>query len=277
MSALGPISIEPPRDGNDATALVQAGLIGSIERHLDLRWSAYLRDASVEAAGEVLAGLLARQTDLALAFARSSVLWEPAVAPVLLRTMIETHINLAWIAKDSAHRARLFVEYGLGQMKLINEHRKAYVDEQGGDLEDDDPYVAQKAWLEAQRMASLTEVNVGSWSGKSTRQLAIEAGLISLYNLAYEPFSGAVHSQWHCVGWLNMDYCADPLHGLHRLPVWGGVPERHHLLVAVKYLTLSLEECDAWAGVHPTKMYPLGWLNDAFEHAAQASGDGSLD
>lgn len=251
----------------DQLAPVLGDLVKIIHEHLAERWDRYLHGASLALAGEVIAGLICRQCELAIAFAESPVLWRVSVAPVLLRTMIETHINLAWILLDPEDRAEKFVDYGLGQAKLLIRRRQEHLEKSGIDPDEDPTHVAQSAWLESQRLMMLTEVNVGSWSGKSTRALAQEADQRRLYDLAYEPFSSAVHSHWHHIGRLNLINCSNPFHGLHRVPVIVEGEHLHHLSLAAKYLTLSLEGFDRWSGFHLDRPYPLEWLDEALTQA----------
>ena len=72
--------------------------------------------------------------------------------------------------------------------------------------------------LEAQRYSFLTEVNVGSWSQKSVRDMAQEAGVDDIYALAYVPFSASTHSMWHHLEQYNLKRCENPLHRFHRVP-----------------------------------------------------------
>lgn len=51
---------------------------------------------------EVVFGLLARQATLAIGLLRSPQSWNGDMAPVILRTMIDLHLTLAWILQDPA-------------------------------------------------------------------------------------------------------------------------------------------------------------------------------
>jgi hypothetical protein len=93
------------------------------------------------------------------------------------------------------------------------------LESQGIDPDDDRVVKAMEAWVNSQRYLFLTEVNVGSWSGKDTRSMAQEAGCLDLYNFAYTPFSATSHSLWHHVSRYNLIMCSNPLHGLHRVPI----------------------------------------------------------
>ena len=77
---------------------------------------------------------------------------------------------------------------------------------------------AWEQWLNGQRYTFLTEVNVGSW-GTDLRKMAEEAGLIELHRNDYARWSSTTHSMWHHVACFNLQYCTNPLHGHHRVPV----------------------------------------------------------
>lgn len=159
--------------------------------------------------------------------------------------MTDVHITLAWILKDSVERSRKFVLYGLGQQKLILEHRKAALTSDGKDPTQDPMVKAFEAQLNAQRFDWLTEVNVGSWSEASVREMAEEAGCLDLYRYAYTPFSAATHSMWPHISRLNLDACENPLHRYHKVPVDPDcAPDPDFLYRAAKYVEKSFNLFD---------------------------------
>lgn len=167
---------------------------------------------------EVVGALLARQVTLASSLASCSGNWDGNSAPLFLRAMADVYINLAWVLIDPSVRAEKFILFGLGQAKLEIEHRKAELetrDAEEGELE----YVeAVENWINNQRATFLTEVNLGSWSGASTRTMAEEAGCIDFYNYVYTPFSSCVHSTWNHIARYNLKPCSNPLHQFHSVP-----------------------------------------------------------
>ena len=244
-----------------------------VEEQFDRRWEEYLRPASLTNAGEVMTGLLKRQVELTVCFARSPIMWEVAVAPVMLRTMIETYLNLAWILRDPVQRAEDFIDYGLGQAKLILEHRRAELTRQGIDPDADQVMKVGTAWLESQRFSFLTTVNVGHWADKDLRQMADEIGEGGLYRLAYVPFSAAVHSQWYHIARANLVICENPLHGFHRVPGSAERPWITHLAIAAKYLTRTFNAIDAQMDYQSDDVSPLDWLNTVLRSAGEALDD----
>ncbi|SRR5260370_12900418 len=95
---------------------------------LDARWRAWTLDLSKTEVHEVVGALLARQVTLARTVISNPGTWTPHAAPVLLRAMADVRISLEWILGSPDERAQRFIEYGLGQMKLEMEHRKAVLD-----------------------------------------------------------------------------------------------------------------------------------------------------
>ncbi len=192
---------------------------------------------------EVLGSLLSRQATVFIEMAKNPGVWNGHLAPVILRTMIDTHITFTWITQMPDERAKEYILYGLGQEKLAIEHLK-------NDSDENDEYAqlqieAREAWLNSQQYGFLTEVNIGNWAGKNTRSIAEEAGLLRLYNYSYQAFSSCTHSMWHHISRYNVRQCMNPLHRYHRVPAIIEVPlDVDYLYRAAKYLQLSFEVFD---------------------------------
>jgi hypothetical protein len=198
----------------------------------------------------VIGGLLARQVTLAVQIASCPRIWNAHVAPLLLRAMADLHITIDWVLQDPPDRSRKFIHYGLGQLKLELEHRRAELRTREPGAGELDMLEATEAWISGQRHTFLTAVNLGSWSGISVREMADQAGCLDFYNYVYTPFSACSHSMWHHVARLNLDQCRNPLHPRHYVPA---VPELdldpHYLYLAAKYLQKTLATFDAATGV----------------------------
>ncbi|MDZ7724842.1 MAG: DUF5677 domain-containing protein [candidate division KSB1 bacterium] len=189
---------------------------------LESRWNAHTLEIYKNEISEAIWGLTSRQATLGLEMARNPGIWNPHVAPIILRAMIDVHITLAWIINDPEDRSRDYIRFGLGQGKLYLEYLQNEADQiPEGELDQplEDIIEMRKSWLNSQLMEWAIEVNVGSWSGKSTREMAQESGCESLYKFAYVPFSGPAHSMWQHVGIYNVAPCQNPLHKNHRMPV----------------------------------------------------------
>lgn len=182
-----------------------------VRAELDARWQAMSLDLSKREVNEVTGGLLARQGALAIGIAENTGLWNPNLGSLVLRAMADVHITLGWILMKAEERSRQFILHGLGQEKLLLEHLKA----KGID---DEATRSMESWIDGQRFTWLTEVNVGSWSESSIRDMADEAGLLDFYRLRYQPLSTAAHSMWNHLARVNLRVCTNPLHRYHRVP-----------------------------------------------------------
>lgn len=223
--------------------------VEAIRSDLRHRWKAWPLDFSDNELHEAVGALLARQVTLASNFARSPGVWNAHIAPVLLRAMADVYITLAWILQDPKDRARKFIMYGLGQAKLQVEHRKAQAVANGEDPADDPMIAALESWVASQRYPFLTEVDVGSWSGLSSRKMADEAGCLDFYRYVYTPFSASVHSMWHHIGRLNLEPCVSPLHKGHKLPTDPDLEvDPLYLYLAAKYLDKTFRLFDSAIG-----------------------------
>jgi Family of unknown function (DUF5677) len=209
------------------------------------RWKNYTPELYHSEISEVIGGLAARQTTLAIEMARNPGIWNGHIAPLVLRCMTDTHITLAWILVDPLDRSKEYIRYGLGQEKLFIEYLENDSSQAPeGELDEEiaEMIRVRKSWLNSQLAEWAIEINVGAWSGKSTREMAIEAGCDGLYKFAYVPFSGPAHSMWQHVGVYNAVSCENPLHKDHRIPV---VPtlkiDPDYLYRSAKYLTRTFE------------------------------------
>jgi hypothetical protein len=189
------------------------------------RWKLHTPEIYNNEISEAIGGLAARQATLAIEVGRNPGIWNSNIAPLILRCMTDTHITLAWILASPQDRSKEYIRFGLGQEKLFIEYLQNEADQiPEGEIDDQIEQLIEirKGWLNSQLMEWAIEVNVGSWSGKSTREMAAEAGCESLYKFAYVPFSGPAHSMWQHVGIHNVVPCKNPLHKNHRIPI---IPE----------------------------------------------------
>jgi hypothetical protein len=244
-----------------------------VKSGLRQRWARHKSEIYHNEISEAIGGLAARQTTLAIEIAKNPGIWNGHVAPLLLRTMTDTHITLAWIVADPLARSREYIRYGLGQEKLFIEYLENEADlAPAGELDErmEEMINARKSWLNSQMMDWAIEVNVGSWSGKSAREMAAEAGCEGLYKFAYVPFSGPTHSMWQHVGIYNMVVCENPLHKNHRVPV---VPEPDidpdYLYRSAKYVSRTFELLTASLALHCDVPLPIKYFveNEPFSRA----------
>lgn len=176
-------------------------------------WTALPIDYYQSETYEVIGGLLARQCSLAKKLCNPSI-WDYESGPLFLRALVDNYITLAWILKDPVNRSQKFIDYGLGQEKLQIEHLKSELEampdsDQKKDLQDS--IEARVVWLNDQHWEFLQDVNVGSWAGVSTRDMAQEADCLDLYRFAYGPWSQAAHGTWNHVSRFNTRRSNAPL------------------------------------------------------------------
>lgn len=192
--------------------------IENIYTELKDRWNNWEKDLTQKELYEVVGGILSRQVAIMTNFASSSNLWNGDIAPLILRSMADNYINLAWILKDPLKRSQQFILHGLGQAKLTLEHRRKQLELDGIDPKNDPSIDATDEWINSQRYTFFTEVNLGSWSGLNTRVMAEEAGCIDFYNHVYQPFSSASHNMWNHISRYNLIQSDNPLHKFLLIP-----------------------------------------------------------
>jgi hypothetical protein len=238
-----------------------------IRQELRVRCEACTPDFQAPEVFNVLTALLARQATLAIEFASAPQLWNYHSAPLFLRAMTDVHITLSWILLDPRPRARQYIDHGLGQAVLELEHRKKLLEstDDGSKQELEQFIRAFEAWIDAQRWNFLVEVNVGAWSGKSTREMAQEAGILEFYNYVYTPFSQCAHSTWYHVGRFNSRPSESPLTGQLWMPRIESASDLWTLSLAAKYLDKSFNLFDEKALGRSPSSEIQDWIGDEME------------
>lgn len=233
-----------------------------VRHELRARCEAYTPDFRMPEVFNVLSALLARQATLAIEFASAPQLWNYHSAPLFLRAMTDVHITLAWILLDPKTRARQYIEHGLGQAVLELEHKKKQLESADEDTKENlKQFIrAQEAWIDAQMWNFLVEVNVGAWSGKTTRAMAEEAGILDFYNYVYTPFSQCAHSTWYHVGRYNSSPSGSPLTRQLWMPRIESTTDLWTLSLAAKYLDKSFNTFDEKALGRPPSSGIQDWI-----------------
>lgn len=220
----------------------------NVRAGFDERWLQIKPEIYRKHVHECIGGLLSRQAILTIEMARAPSTWNGHVAPLFLRCMIDAYITLAWILDAPMDRSEKYIHYGLGQEKLYLEYMEEALQE------DPDSHDAKsiremidvrKSWLNNQLAVWATEVNVGSWSGISVREMAREIGRESIYKHAYVPFSGPAHNMWQHVGIYNVEPCRNPLHKWHGVPRIRCAPVHPDFMYrSAKYISQTYELFD---------------------------------
>lgn len=136
------------------------------------------------------------------------------------RTLVETRINLQWMAtQDQDEIYKKYRDFGAGKAKLYSLIAKEMPED----------WLANGAAeaVELMERASHNEafidrrvVDIGSTfaDGKSLREMASECGLGDLYRHTYQLDSGIAHSEWWSVEIHAMERCHNVLHRGHLIP-----------------------------------------------------------
>lgn len=192
---------------------------------------------------EVIIGLLTRQVTITIQFTNASYLWTDDIGPLVMRCLLDNYINYSWILIDKEDRVRKYIAYGLGQEKLIVEHRKRQIELDGNNPEEDSIIKSMESWIDFQHYTFMTDVNVGSWAGLSVREMAIQSNCKELYDLAYLPFSTTAHNMWNHISKFNLTISQNPLHKFLFEPnIDGGKPSLHYLYLAAKYTDIMINK-----------------------------------
>jgi hypothetical protein len=244
------------------------------EKAFESRWSQIKPAIYEKHTHEVIGALLARQVTLSIEMAQAPQIWTGDIAPLVLRCMTDAYITLAWILEDPADRSLKYVHYGLGQEKLYLEYLEEEIRESpdGSDVPQLRELIEiRRSWLNGQLADWATEVNVGSWSGISTYEMAKAIGRESIYRFAYVPWSGPAHNMWQHVGIYNVKQCLNPLHKFHFVPaIYKSRKDPDFMYRSAKYLTQTFEVFDRKMGITSDVPMPIQFFHD---HPFFASSD----
>jgi len=246
-----------------------------IRQELRTRCEAFKPDFEAPEIFNVSTALLARQATLAIEMASAPQSWNGHSAPLFLRAMTDVHITLSWILLEARTRARQYIEHGLGQAVLEVAHRKKKLESADVDSKEmlEKFISAQEAWINCQRWSFLVEVKVGAWSGKTTRQMAEEAGILDFYNYVYTPFSQCAHSTWYHVGRYNSGPSESPLTGQLWMPlIADSSSDVWNLVLAAKYLDKTFNTFDEKALKRPASSRIRDWIDDELETRLGSDG-----
>ncbi len=211
---------------------------------IDRFWDKFELDLAHPEKDEVLGGLIARQARFATSIATESNLCSFDIGRILMRCMVDTHITIIWLIKKNDDTLyRQFIDYGVGQDKLISEHISDKSDGINAESFPAGKDLFEKLSIDSDYDFSI--VNVGHWAGKSTRRIAQEAGCMDVYDLSYSSLSASIHGSWNEISKVNLQHCYNPLHRFHRIPKFEKPPI---LLDIVDHAALIMyESFNAWA------------------------------
>lgn len=135
----------------------------------------------------------------------------------LLRTLVEIRIALAYLkTKDDAELWKKFRAFSVGQAKLALLK-----------LEDihNQPKFASPDILESlsneDYFQEFVAIELGHWCGLDLRKMAEASNTKNDYDRFYGWPSAFVHGHWSALRDTTMTHCFNPLHRLHRIPLFG--------------------------------------------------------
>lgn len=218
----------------------------NIQNEITERWNSISMPCEGRELIEVVFGLLSRQLALTIYFLRSPYMWNRDSGFIILRTTAENIINLSWILKeDSLKRAQMFISYGLGQEKLFIEHIKEKVKTEKISDEAKEAVENLERNLSMEQYPILTDVNLGSWSGKPIIKIAEEADCIDFYHNAFTPFSHSSHGTWNHIIKHSLKYSSNPLHNLIKRPIFFDYePDLYIVEVAMIHFNRAIKKYD---------------------------------
>jgi hypothetical protein len=229
-------------------------------------------------ASSVVNGHLSRLATLACELVSVPQVWNGHVAPLILRSMVDCLISLRWILIEPTNRSREFIGYGLGQAKLLVGHLQEKLADHPDDESIQGMVDSKLDWILSHKQVPFVDVNLGSWSGSSVRQMAKEAGDEDLYRFAFSPFSACVHNTWEHMHPYDTEACDNPLHKRHRIASRldrGISPD--YLFRAAKYLTLAFDSFDKAANHSADIPTPLDYFDDEIDKVFSDSDEPLAD
>jgi hypothetical protein len=125
--------------------------------------------------------------------------------------------------------------------------------------------------------AELLHIELGRWTKKDSRRLAIAAGMEKLYQLVFTPSSGDVHGTWLSLERSNLVRCVEPLHRLHRLPGFFEPPALVNVLFVAQEVLESCLAVGTAVPSYPPLESPLAELPEPGRPAAnerESNGSG---
>lgn len=186
-----------------------------LKDELNKRWESLNLDLMKSGEYEVIWGLVSRQCTLVYQMSYSYLTWNDMFLPIIMRCMVENHINIAWILQKPNERTNMFIDYGLGRETKHLEFAKAKENKTEYDLQ----FIkSTEDWINQQRFTHLNKINVGGWKFNDVRSTATDAGYKEYYDIFYDVCSSATHSTWNYIAKHNLIFCENPLHKNHRIP-----------------------------------------------------------
>lgn len=189
----------------------------SIINYLDRLGMQYRYDFYDTTKDEILLGLFSRIARLYLLFVSNPRLWSRDISGIFLRCIAESAIIFSYLVKKGTiEEFQSFKKYGEGKEKLLMLHLEDTYQGQKSYEGDTPDEIAEE--LGGGMNPELIDIDLSDWTKKSTREMAIEAGLKDIYSLVFDPASTDIHGTWTSIRKSNLVYCEVALHGMHKMP-----------------------------------------------------------
>lgn len=210
------------------------------------RWNNWKINLDEQIKFEVIGGILSRQVSLLIEFLGAVAIWNGNVGTIILRTMAENVIIIAWILKrDTIKRCEMFVDHGISQELLLLEKQKSEAQKRKLKEWEKEFLKHSEDLISRERNLYNLDVNIGAWANKNIRTMAEEAELKDFYDFSFTPFSFAAHSTWNHILQYNLKESDNPLHNFMKIPVVNEIqPDIHFAEIAIKYLDMCYKYVD---------------------------------
>lgn len=174
---------------------------------------------------EVHAGLVSRAAREVITVLGTPDLWCLEHGAHVGRMLVETRIQLAWMAAQDPSVYRTYQDYGAGKAKLyariLEDLPQGWNGSNGAIKESVEEGVAEFDRLShADPAFDFGTVDTRSTfaSGKTLREMAAEAGLSDPYRNSFQLQSGIVHGEWWSIEAHGMERCLNVMHRAHLIP-----------------------------------------------------------
>jgi len=185
-------------------------------------------------------------------------MWNGEHGAHVVRSIVESRITWAWMRTQDPSIFVEYQRYGRGKQKLMLAHLEPILEDLGEAAPQQASDAAEhlRERLGGEWGMEFTEVSVeGTFSGRTLRQMAIEAGLKDAYTYTFQPMSGPVHGEWGALTDYVMTRCANPLHRWHMtfIPSLGSATDGVEIIeIALTELNRLLDEVRDGLDVAPT-------------------------